>query len=104
MSTPILWQFTYSHYNEKARWALDFKGVPHVRRSLIPGFHIPTVRRMTGKSSVPVLILDGKTIFDSPRIIEALEAASPSPPLYPSDPADLKRALELEDFFDEELG
>ncbi len=23
MADPILWQFKYSHYNEKARWALD---------------------------------------------------------------------------------
>ena len=24
MADPVLWQFKYSHYNEKARWALDF--------------------------------------------------------------------------------
>ena len=28
----------------------------------------------------------------------------PDPPLYPSDPAERARALELEEFFDEELG
>ena len=39
MEMPLLLQFTFSHYNEKARWALDFKRVPHVRRSLIPGPH-----------------------------------------------------------------
>jgi hypothetical protein len=32
-------QFRYSPYNEKVRWALDFKRVPHVRRSLLPGPH-----------------------------------------------------------------
>ena len=25
---PVLWQYSFSHYNEKARWALDFKGDP----------------------------------------------------------------------------
>jgi hypothetical protein len=32
---PVLWQFRLSHYNEKARWALDYKGIPHERRSLL---------------------------------------------------------------------
>ena len=31
---PVLWQFRFSHFNEKARWALDWKGIAHVRRSL----------------------------------------------------------------------
>jgi len=53
MDTPELWQFTSSHFNEKARWALDFKHVPHIRHSLIPGFHVPVVKRMTGKTHRP---------------------------------------------------
>ena len=104
MDTPVLWQFTSSHFNEKARWALDFKHVAHVRRSLVPGFHVFTVKRMTGKTHVPVLQMDGKSISDSTRIIEALEAAVPEPALYPSNAEERRRALELEDFFDEELG
>ena len=104
MDTPELWQFTSSHFNEKARWALDFKRVPHIRHSLIPGFHVPVVKRMTGKTHVPVLKLDGKAISDSSRIIAALEDAYPQPPLYPADPDERRRALELEDYFDEELG
>ena len=104
MDTPELWQFTGSHFNEKARWALDFKRVPHLRHSLIPGFHVPVVKRMTGKTQVPVLKLNGTAICDSSRIIEALEAAYPEPALYPADPDERRRALDLEDFFDEELG
>ena len=104
MDTPVLWQFTSSHFNEKARWALDFKRVPHIRHSLVPGFHVPTVRRMTGKTHVPVLQLNGATIDDSTRIIEVLERTYPEPALYPADPAEQRRALELEDYFDEELG
>jgi len=104
MDTPELWQFTSSHFNEKARWALDFKRIPHIRHSLIPGFHIPTVKRMTGKTTVPVLKLNGEAISDSSRIIEALERAYPEPSLYPADPDERARALKLEDYFDEELG
>jgi glutathione S-transferase len=83
---------------------LDFKRVPHVRHSLIPGFHVATVKRMTGKTQVPVLKLAGTAISDSSKIIEALERAYPEPALYPADPDQRRRALELEDFFDEELG
>ena len=103
-ATPELWQFTSSHFNEKARWALDFKRVPHIRHSLIPGFHVATVKRMTGKTHVPVLKLNGTAVSDSSKIIEALERAYPDPALYPADPDQRRRALELEDFFDEELG
>jgi glutathione S-transferase len=104
MATPVLWQFAISHYAEKARWGLDFKRVPHIRRSLLPGPHINRVRKMTGQTATPVLELDGTIIFDSTRILEALEKAYPEPPLYPSDPAERARALDLENFFDEELG
>jgi glutathione S-transferase len=104
MNAPVLWQFTASHFNEKARWALDWKRLPHVRRSLLPGPHAFKIRRMTGQTSVPVLVLDGRAIHDSTRIIEALERAFPDPPLYPRDETERRRALELEDFFDEELG
>ena len=104
IDTPELWQFTGSHYNEKARWAPDFKRVPHIRHSLIPGFHVPVVKRITGKTHVPVLKLNGTAISDSSRIIEALERAYPEPALYPADPDERRRALELEDYFDEELG
>jgi glutathione S-transferase len=104
METPVLWQFTSSHFNEKARWALDYKRVAHFRRSLVPGFHIPVVKRMTGATQVPVLQLGSETISDSTEIIAALERAYPQPALYPEDAEERRRALELETFFDEELG
>jgi len=101
---PTLWQFKYSHFNEKARWALDFKHVRHRRRSVLPGPHAPRILWMTGQKSVPVLMLNGTAIADSTRIIAALEAAYPESLLYPADAAARQRALELEEFFDEELG
>ena len=51
-----------------------------------------------------MLVHDGEAIGDSTRIIEALERRYPEPPLYPADPEQRRRALEIEDFFDEELG
>src|SRR6058998_1760494 len=103
MATPLLWHFPISHFNEKVRWALDWKRIPHVRRTLGPGY-LPRVWWATGRGTLPVLWLDGKAIGDSTRIIEVLEQRWPDPPLYPRDEAARRRALELEDFFDEELG
>ncbi len=103
MTTPILWQFTFSHFNEKARWALDYKGVRHRRHTLPPGLHLPPVLFFTGQRSLPVLQEGGRLIADSTRILEHLERTSPHPPLYPEDPALRRRAADLEDYWDEEL-
>jgi glutathione S-transferase len=101
---PVLWHLKVSHYNEKARWALDHKGIAHVRRAAPPGRHWAIAQRLTGARTFPVLVLDGEAIGDSTRIIEALELRYPDPPLYPADPEARRRALEIEEFFDEELG
>ena len=53
---------------------------------------------------MPVLELDGRTLIDSSRILVALEEHSPSPPLFPADPAERARAVALEEWLDEELG
>jgi glutathione S-transferase len=104
VDAPVLWHLKVSNYNEKARWALDHKRVPHVRRAAVPGRHRAIARRLTGGTTFPVLVLDGEAIGDSTRIIEVLERRYPDPPLYPADPEERRRALEIEDFFDEELG
>jgi glutathione S-transferase len=104
VSIPVLWQFRASHYNEKARWALDWKGIPHIRRSLLPGWHLPRVLWMTRQTATPVLQVDGEVIPDSTRIIERLERLRPDPPLFPPDEGARRRAAELEEFFDTELG
>jgi glutathione S-transferase len=101
---PVLWHLKVSHYNEKVRWALDYKRVPHVRRAAQPGRHKSIARRLTGGQTLPVLVLAGEAIGDSTQIIETLERRYPDPPLYPGDPESRRRALEIEDFFDEELG
>ena len=102
--TPVLWHLKVSNYNEKARWALDYKHVPHVRCAVDPPRHRAIAKRLSGGRTFPILELDGEVVGDSTRIIEALERRDPEPPLYPSDPAERRRALELEEFFDEELG
>ena len=104
--TNVLWHIVISHYSEKARWALDFKRIDHVRRRPAPGSHIPIALWVTrGRGfTFPVLQLEGRVYRDSTDILAAVEVHRPDPPLYPGDPAERARALELEDFFDEQLG
>jgi glutathione S-transferase len=106
MQTARLWHLPLSPYSEKVRWALDYKGVPHSRRAGVPGLHIPVALALTRGThwTMPVMQLDGRQIGDSTAIIAALEQQYPDPPLYPADPAERHRALELEDWFDEQLG
>jgi glutathione S-transferase len=100
---PVLWQYSFSNYNEKARWALDYKGVAHRRRSLLPGG--PRAMAFSrGRGTLPVLDLDGRRIVDSTKIIEALEARTPDPTLYPAAPEERQRALELEAWFTDSIG
>ena len=105
MAPPVLWHIELSHYNEKVRWALDYKSIPHVRRAPLPGLHAPYAMAVTRSTHrlLPVLVLDGRRIGDSTAIIAALEEYRPEPPLYPADPGERRRALELEDYFDETL-
>ncbi|HSW12312.1 MAG TPA: glutathione S-transferase [Solimonas sp.] len=103
MDTTLLWHIPFSHFNEKVRWTLDYKGIAHRRRVLGPDYLIKAWRA-TGQGSLPILWLDGEAIADSTRIIAALEQRYPQPALYPPDAAARKRALALEDHFDEGLG
>ena len=105
-SRPVLWHISVSHYNEKARWALDYKRIPHRRRGLPGGAHMVAALLLTrGETATfPILVLDGTAVGDSTAIIGELERRWPDPPLYPEDPAERRRALDLEDYFDEELG
>ena len=90
-------QFRMSHYNEKARWALDFKQVPHSRRTLLPGPHRFVVKRLTGQTKTPVVRFGETAVHGSAHIIDELERRFPSPPLYPEETADRTRALEIQD-------
>ncbi|MCU0964683.1 MAG: glutathione S-transferase [Burkholderiaceae bacterium] len=98
-----LLQFRHSPYNEKVRWALDLKGVPHRRRSLLPGPHLATVRKLTGRTHTPVILADGQAIDGSARILQWLEARWPQPVLFPAEAAERAEAQRLQQWFDDDL-
>lgn len=96
-----LWQFRLSMYPEKARWALDYKGVPHIRRSLLPGPHIAMLVPRFRQKALPILTLGDTVVKGSAAVIDYLEEKFPEPALYPADPALRTRALELQTWFDD---
>lgn len=100
----VLHMFPASHYNEKVRWALDWKGLPHTRIPYLPGPHMPQIKRLSGQPQTPVLVMKGRAIPGSAHIIDELERAYPQPRLYPEDPAARERALETQRRFDDEVG
>lgn len=104
MSAPRLYQFQFSHFNEKARWGLDFKGLPHTRVSVLPGLHIPGMILRTGRRQTPALRLDGRMICGSSAILEALEQHQPSPPLFPTEPQAAAEVRRLCAWIDDEVG
>jgi glutathione S-transferase len=100
----VLHQFVASHFNEKARWALDWKGLPHRRITYFPGPHGLAMLRLSGQTATPVLVLDGAAIAGSARILSALDQRFPERPLLPADPKLADRALALQARFDAEVG
>lgn len=104
MPDPELIQFHYSHYNEKVRWALDWKGVPHRRTTVLPGPHGITVGRLTGQTETPVVRFADRVVHGSADILDELEKRYPAPPLYPADAEERRRALEIQRRFDDDVG
>ncbi len=102
--TPVLHQFAFSHFNEKARWAFAYKGIDCERRTYLPGPHMPAIRKLSGQTATPVLQLSDRVIAGSSPIMDWLESEHPEPPLYPADPAERDAALRLRDEFDAEVG
>jgi glutathione S-transferase len=99
-----LYQFTFSHFCGKARWALDYKGLRYTPRNLLPGPHRRVVLRLARKSSVPLLIDNGEIIQGSTEIIDHLDSRYPEHPLTPADRSLAKESREWEEYLDAEVG
>jgi glutathione S-transferase len=92
----------FSHYCEKARWALDRASVSYEEDGHLPLFHYVANLRAGGKRTVPVLVVDKQTIVrDSTDIIAWADSKKPGC-LIPLAGAD--DALAIEDDFDNHLG
>ncbi|MEM9620549.1 MAG: glutathione S-transferase family protein [Pseudomonadota bacterium] len=99
-----LHQFAFSHFNEKARWALSFKQLDHERIDYLPGPHMRAIKQISGQTQTPVLQSGAHYIPGSADIIDYLEQTYPEPALYPQDPAAREAALQLQQHWDTEVG
>jgi glutathione S-transferase len=99
-----LYQFTFSHFCEKARWALEYKGIAYQAVNLLPGLHLKPVRKLAPKSCVPVLVDEATVIQESSAIITYLDTKFPILTLTPSDPGAAREVLEWERYCDEQIG
>ncbi len=105
----ILYQFPISHFCEKIRWALDHKKLEYKLFNLLPGPHVSKTKKLTPKSTVPILVHDKllhdkKVIQNSSDIITYLDETFPQRPLTPEQEDEKKEALDWEKYLDKEIG
>jgi glutathione S-transferase len=92
----------FSHYCEKARWALERAGIDIVEDGHLPIFsYLPLLGRSNGRT-VPVLTTSsGEVIPDSTDILHWCDRTGNAAPLFPADQPDV---AVLEEEFDKQLG
>jgi glutathione S-transferase len=96
MKTPVLYVFNISHYCEKARWALDYFGIAHEVRHVMPGAHRAIAKKLGAKrGTVPFFQTDEGMVAGSSAIIDWCEVhnAGKRPSLAGADP-EAVRAIE----------
>jgi glutathione S-transferase len=102
MTTKLI-TIPFSHYCEKARWALDRCGVSYEEDGHLPIFHYLATYRRGGKRTVPVLVTDGgKTVVrDSTEIIAWADRQRPGSLIPIGNAQDV---LTIEDDLDNHFG
>ena len=99
-----LYTFNISHYSEKARWTLDYEGIPYEEKVLLPGPHQLVTRRIARRTHVPVLEHDGRYVQGSSAIIDYVSDRLGGTRLTAADPTERAKALELEKTLDQAFG
>lgn len=102
MATPRLITIAFSHYCEKARWALDRADIDYVEDAHLPIFSYVPLKRAGAQRTAPALVTDtGAVLSDSTDILAWCDAHGRAEPLFP--PGDDEVAA-LEDDLDAHLG
>jgi len=94
-----------SQYCEKARWALDYLGVPYREEGHPPLLHRWAVKTAGGRRTTPVLVAGDTVLADSTDILQYLDTTYVEgwrP--YPRDSQLRVEAEEMEELFDTRLG
>ncbi len=90
----------YSHFCEKARWALDRAEIGYREEGHLPIVSWWPVWRAGGRRTVPVLVTPNETLSDSTEILHYADRHGRAPALFP-DGNDVR---DLEDDFDRHVG
>lgn len=99
-----LYQFELSHYSEKVRLILDYKGLAYRKIEVTPGIGQLDLYRLSGQRQVPVLKDGAEVIADSTAIAHYLEHTYPDRPILPNDPREKGLCLLMEEWADESIG
>lgn len=99
-----LYEFSLSHYNEKARWALDYKGIPYHSEPVLPGLHFGKIKKLSGQTATPVLQLPTEVVSGSANIVNFVDALTTRRPLLPSSPEARAEAETWVTWLDDEVG
>ncbi|MBE9032238.1 glutathione S-transferase family protein [filamentous cyanobacterium LEGE 11480] len=99
-----LHQFEASHYAEKVRLILDYKGLAYTKVEVVPGIGQLELFQKTGQRQVPVLKDEDIYIADSTAIAEYLDRKYPEKPVIPTDPKQKALCMIMEQWADDVLG
>jgi glutathione S-transferase len=99
-----LYQFELSHYCEKIRLILDYKGLEYRKVEVTPGVGQLDLFRLSGQRQVPVLKDGEQLVADSTAIALYLERQYPDRPIIPTDPKQRGLCLMMEEWADESIG
>jgi glutathione S-transferase len=99
-----LYQFELSHYCEKIRFILDYKGLDYRKVEVTPGLGQLDLFKLSGQRQVPVLKDGTEVIADSTAIAQYLDSRYPDRPIYPTDPTQRAICAILEEWADESIG
>ncbi|MDO9015886.1 MAG: glutathione S-transferase family protein [Deltaproteobacteria bacterium] len=103
--TIVLHRFPLSHFSEKVRLMLDFKGLDYRIVEHSPGPDQLALMKLSGQRRVPIIEHEGSVIHDSTAIALYLEHAFPEArPMLPSDFTQRRVVLDMEERLDVVLG
>lgn len=93
----------FSHFCEKARWALDYAGLAYREESHVPIFSWAATYGAKGRRTVPVLVTPERTLSDSTDILRWVDAQNVAAPLFPTGEAG-EAVARWEETFDKRVG
>jgi glutathione S-transferase len=87
MKTMVLYDNPFSPFARKVRMVLRYKDLPFRSVDGLALAELPTLRRLSCRAEVPVLVDGDVVVVDSADIVAYLDDLRPSPSILPASPA-----------------